>query len=380
LCRSGSAGVFCTPVWYYGTSTFDDILGTAGVVLGLAFARRARNGAGWVWVAGMAAAAAWLVNCKPPLGLFLIPFLVAADNPAWCWRRRLGVAGVIVAGAAVGVVVYKWYELYKFPPGTADWLPMFIAEYGPIWTTNPIPGLSSFLFSLGAGVFFYCPPFALACVGIGYGSGDRAVRWAIALGALAFTWSVCHLTFFKGTPGWGPRYLTPVFAAAWVYAPAGAALLSRRLVVAALAAGLVVQLLALAVDPWRLHLTETMPDKYYLIDPWTEFNPRYSDLPQRPGQIVGVLRAAPREEFSPAKIPTHTPGAFYWTEVPSLMDRYYVTNGFRPWPIAYQHLAPERRPVPYWGMIAVLGLAVGAGAGLMGWASRRVSEDERAVH
>ena len=34
----GLGGIFCTPSWYYGTSTFDDILGSAAVVLSVALA------------------------------------------------------------------------------------------------------------------------------------------------------------------------------------------------------------------------------------------------------------------------------------------------------------------------------------------------------
>ncbi|MGA7499252.1 MAG: hypothetical protein WBX00_21175, partial [Isosphaeraceae bacterium] len=38
-----AAGIFCTPNWYYGTSTFDDILGTAAVVLAVALALGCRQ-------------------------------------------------------------------------------------------------------------------------------------------------------------------------------------------------------------------------------------------------------------------------------------------------------------------------------------------------
>ena len=43
-----------------------------------------------------------------------------------------------------------------------------------------------------------------------------AVQLAACLGLLGF---VSFLTFFKGEPCWGPRYLTPAFALLWVFVP-----------------------------------------------------------------------------------------------------------------------------------------------------------------
>ena len=82
-----AAGIFCTPNWYYGTSTFDDILGTAAVVLAVAFAlgcRQCHPRAGAV-AAGLALGLAF--NCKQPLGIFVLPVMGRLRS-----RNRLAVA------------------------------------------------------------------------------------------------------------------------------------------------------------------------------------------------------------------------------------------------------------------------------------------------
>ena len=81
-------GIFCTPSWYYGTSTFDDILGTADLVsaLTMAFVSRER----WPLLGAMLTGLllAWVVNCKQPLGLFALPVLVAGHAPGSTRRRQ----------------------------------------------------------------------------------------------------------------------------------------------------------------------------------------------------------------------------------------------------------------------------------------------------
>src|SRR5205814_2287201 len=108
-----AAGVFCTPSWFYSTSTFDDIFGTATVILGLTWAWMSRDRGSIVWAlaAGLAVGAA--VNWKPPLGVFLLPTLAAAIGGA----KAPGRLAAIVAGVAVGLVVYQLYEWLRFPPG-----------------------------------------------------------------------------------------------------------------------------------------------------------------------------------------------------------------------------------------------------------------------
>src|SRR5438128_1621796 len=61
-----TAGIFCTPSWFYGTSTFDDILGTTTVVAAVAtaFLLKERRPVLGAVLAGLLMG--WAVNCKEP--------------------------------------------------------------------------------------------------------------------------------------------------------------------------------------------------------------------------------------------------------------------------------------------------------------------------
>src|SRR5439155_12659521 len=99
----------------------------------------------------------------------------------------------------------------------------------------------------------------------------------------------CFLTFFKGEPCWGPRYLTPVFALWWVFVPAGAEGVRRGLVATLLGLGVLVQVLGLSVDPIRVFMRTPLLFDYYVTHPWLGFDPAIAHLFQRPGELVEIL-------------------------------------------------------------------------------------------
>jgi hypothetical protein len=280
-----AAGIFCTPNWYYGTSTFDDILGAAAVVLAVAIAlgcRERHPGAGAV-AAGLALGLAF--NCKQPLGIFILPVLAALYDPAAGWRSHWKRLATVRALLAAGVAVYEGYTWYKFPPGST--VEHAGLQKDPIWSSDPVIALVALLISPAAGVFFYNPPLLLCVRGVR--SWHRSQRFfCLSLGAAiaVFVLFICSLTFFKGDPAWGSRYLTPVFAVLWIMAPTGFLLMRRRVAVALLAVGLLVQVSALAIDPYRLYLKNgsLMPPELY-------FHPAMSHLINRPGEIAEVLSA-----------------------------------------------------------------------------------------
>ena len=85
-----AGGVFCTPCWYYATSTFDDILGTLVVVSAIVLADAARTSGGWRL--GLAAGCVGLaINCKQPLAAVLLPALRwPTTRPGPCGRGWAG--------------------------------------------------------------------------------------------------------------------------------------------------------------------------------------------------------------------------------------------------------------------------------------------------
>src|SRR5262249_41294893 len=156
------------------------------------------------------------------------------------------------------------------------------------------------------GALWYCPTFLLALVGWAVWRRERpAFCAAVAAASLLFTFFLCLLTFFKGEPCWGPRYLTPVFALWWVFVPAATARMGPLPIKLALVLGGLVQLLGLSVDPQRLLLDRAIPFNYYVYDPWLQLDPDASHLWQRPREIRAILaREGRAPSYSTGPCPT----------------------------------------------------------------------------
>jgi hypothetical protein len=400
-----TAGIFCTPSWFYGTSTFDDMLGTTGVVLAVAVSWMCRDKRPFLGAVLSGLLLGWAVNCKPPLGFFVLPVLAAGYRPQTNFRRQLLPAGIVLAGIALGVVAFKLYDWYKFPPGATEPFETYVQLYGDIWTWNPIPGLVNLALSPTAGIIWYAPTIVLSF----YGWRRWQATWArFCLATLAacglFTLFISFLPFFKGEPAWGPRYLTPVVALAWVFVPA-AAQLKRRLVIGLiLGAGMIVQLLALSMDPQRLFFETPLPINYYNEHPWLGFHPATSHLVQRPGDIIRTLRAGQEHapHFATAPLPTHagkfvtpfvahltssvgviaipqgtvSPIAFMWDfrfgsgqrakwMYQEAFRQNHIMQTFRPWWASQWYLPEDQRPVDLVRTLLLLGILTVVGLGVM---------------
>jgi len=386
------AGIVCTPSWYYSTSSFDDILGTAGVVLAVTAACLGRDRAPLAGAAVAGLALAWSFNCKEPLGIFVLPVLAAFYRPNSCGIRRSAPLAIVILLLAGGCAAHFAYEWYKFPPGTTNPSEQFTRLYGPIWTANPLPALAGLTVSASAGVFFYCPTMYLAIRG--WWACMRSSEWMplkdsaplfcklLALACGVFTLFFCFLTFFKGDPAWGPRYLTPVFAVGWLFVPAAVSRVRDFVFRAVLSLGVIVQLLGLSVDPIRLFFSTPIHFGYYHENPWLGFNPQLSHLMQRPREITECLQMRDSQlEFSPAPLPTaadnlnFSQAIFFAQIIGYSMDpagreplhllthnqasvqlsmpetykliarNYRVFNSLRPWWISQRTLPAQRRPV-----------------------------------
>jgi hypothetical protein len=336
-----AAGVFCTPSWFYSTSTFDDIFGATTVVLALTWAwlSRERGSVGWALLAGLAVGAA--INWKQPLGIFLLPTLAAAYSRER-WRPRLA---AILTGTAVGLVIYQLYEWYRFPPGYAPPLAKFSP---PVWNDRPLVAAAALLVSPVCGAVWYFPPIVLGAAGLVRALRDNGV-WAasVFLACLGFVAVICLFRFFKGDIGWGPRYLTPVFAVLWLFVPATAALAGRLCTGLLLGLGLVVQLLSLATDPHRAYIVADIPPHIMLYSDAVYYDLRVSHLFTRPGEIWDVLTSdAEPDAASPAPTPTYAlPIPDQKLIDPAVARKYLVFADFRPWWCWQRHLDPADRPV-----------------------------------
>jgi hypothetical protein len=358
-----AAGVFCTPSWYYSTSTFDDTFGSTTVILGLTWAwlSRERGSITWAALAGLAVAAA--VNWKPPLAIFVLPTLAVAAGAAKN-RARLT---AIIAGLAVGLVIYQLYEWSRFPPGYERPAVKFST---PIWNETPLVAATALFISPACGAIWYCPPVILGMAGL-----LRALRteraWAASMllacgGYFAF---FCMLAFFKGNIAWGPRYLTPVFAVLWLFTPTAAVSAGRWRTGLLLGLGFVVQLLALATDPHRVYIVNAARPDALFYDDSLYYDLRTSHLFARPGEIWDVLtNNAKPEAASPAPSPTYAlPPPGNDLIEPSVARRYHVFASLRPWWCWQRHLDPADRPVDLARTTALFGGVLVAGGFLLTW-------------
>jgi hypothetical protein len=369
-----AAGVFCSPAWFYGTSTFDDLLGTVAVVAAVVVADRARAGGSVVRCVSAGLLVGFALNCKQPLAAFILPALAAADDPDRPRSVRLVRAGLILAGLAAGYVGYKAYDAYKFPPEARAMHGPVLEKYAPVFFGNPASALIDFAIGPSSGALWYFPPVVLAAIGLSRAGRPRLAR-AVVIASGAATAFFALLTFYKGDPSWGPRYLTPVFGVLWLFAPYGADRLARPTVATVLVAGFAVQLLALAIDPHRLYVQRGAPSAFYLDSPWHHFEPGMSHLLNRPREIREAWAAGPAPEFTPAPTPTFAPPIidppFLPETGPAAVARWEIWRGFRPWWVSFWNLPEDERPVDLvntvalFSGLAVLGLLM-AGAGLAG--------------
>jgi hypothetical protein len=360
-----AAGIFCTPNWFYGTSTFDDILGSVTLVLAVTLALLSRHR---YPLTGAAAAGLMLglaFNCKEPFGIFALPVLAASYDRSLEFRQQLARFGLILAGLAIGIAAWKGYDLYKFPPGTTEGHAELLKKYAPNWPGHPLSALLALAFSPATGVFFYFPPLLIAVYGIrAWYNTERWFCLAVLASTAVFVLFISSMTIFKGDPTWGPRYLTPIFAIFWIFVPSGARLLRRKVSVTLIVLGLIVQLGALSVDSHRLYVQHRLPSAFYLQEPWLYFHPAISHLANRPREIMEIAsgRGGRADLFTPSPSPTFAfPILDFVENGPEAVRKFHVLNSFRPWWISQRYLTAER-PVDL-GRTALL-LVFVAAAGL----------------
>ena len=381
-CRPGTAilwgagGVFCTPMWFYGTSTFDEYLGTTILVAALVSAALSRQ--------RLPVVAALLIglayNCKQPLGSFVILALALHDDRSLSGRQRFMRAAIIVAGLMAGILAEQAYDAYKFPFDKNEAHADLHKLYGPNFANHQFEAIAVLSVSLGAGAIWYFPPILLTLAGLwARWKDDRRVVLALLIAAIPFLGFFLSLSYFKGDPCWGPRYLTPLFGVLWLFAPVGAAKMRRAIVVMLLALGIVVQFLGLSVDPHRLYVERDASSGFGRVDPWLYFNPALSHLANRPREIADIARETEAaEEYSPAPSPTFAfpvlDPPYLEKRGPDVAKRFRILNSYRPWWASMTFLPAEDRPVNLGKTAAILLGIASAGLILLGLTVRRMEE------
>jgi hypothetical protein len=327
------------------------------------------------------------VNCKPPLGIFLLPVAAMADVPTASLRARLIRFAVILAGVGIGAAAYVGYDKYKYPGDIKETHAELVKPYGPEYVNEawrPPVALAEMAVGPSSGTLWYAPAALLGVFGAARraAQGERRVVLAVAVAVSVVVGFICLLPFYKGDLAWGPRYLTPLFAVGWLYAPDGVAAVGRRVAAGLLVAGCVVQVLGLAVDPQRLYHAQGLPPGLGIHHPMLLWEWELSHLWTRPREISETWSAPPAPKFNPMPEPTAAPGLLmlYDTDPSQRADRrqemvwrYQVYSGPRFWWASLPHLPPDRRPVDLAAAGWVFGGTAAVGLGLLAIGLRGLS-------
>ncbi len=215
----GAAGVFCTPMWFYGTSTFDEFLGTTVLIAALVAAAVSRERASLAGaiVSGLLLGLAY--NCKQPLACFGALAVALHDDPRRPARERFLHAALIALGLLLGIAAELGYRRIKFPNGWGESLELARMLYGENFANNPLQAAAVLSVSIGAGAIWYFPPILVTLVGlVSRRRVEPRMVAAFVVAAAPFLGFFLSLVFFKGDHCWGPRYLTPLFAVLWLFA------------------------------------------------------------------------------------------------------------------------------------------------------------------
>jgi hypothetical protein len=278
-----------------------------------------------------------------------------------------------LAAVGVGILLMLVYNDARFGSLFDDGKLRHLAlQRHPAAMGNPLSGLLTLLFSPGKGLFLYSPPLILGILGIG-GIWRRKPHLAFVIVAtsLALVLFISCLSFAGGDWCWGPRYLAPLlplWALAFPFVPRLEQ--KRGLLIAVIAAGLVVQILALSVENQRFFFERALNDYFWAEDPWFYF--KHSALIARFGETVSLFNGLPANAhlfnsipspdlatYSLLGPPLNTPRSL----APVWMQNYKIFFLPRPWPLWVSALDPTKRPIPLAPWVAgLLGMIVlGAG-------------------
>ena len=343
------AGIVCTPAWYYGTSTFDDILAALAVSAAVVFSLVVRTfpHLRWPFLAGALFGLAF--NVKEPLGAFALVGICALDRQADPTAHRVKRAFIFVLGLLLGIALYVAFDLYKFPPGTKAAHEALLEVYVRPFPGHFVWGLLALGLSPCAGFLWYAPSAILSLAGVPRAfQGDHRITRALVVSCAIFFGFIAAISFCKGDPAWGPRYLTPLYAVLWLAAPAGSTRFRSSATALLLLLSAAVQLLALSADPSTVHLRRNFPPALSAYYPIVHFDWRNAQLIDRPLELAEIWRARkdPGERFSWSDPPTSQEDLLPWSQDGAkVISRYKLLNTFRPWWISYRHIPIDERPV-----------------------------------
>ena len=263
--------------------------------------------------------------------------------------------GIFLAAVSVGIFLMLAYNDLRFGSWFEDGKFRFLAlQRHPPAMGNPLSGLLTLLLSPGKSVFLYSPPLILALFGFRkLWRRQPQLALVIAATSLLLLFFISCLSFAGGDWCWGPRYLAPLlplWALAFPFIPQPDR--KRGLLIAVIAAGIVVQLLALSVENQRFFFARGLNDFFWAEDPWFYF--KHSALFARFGEALSLFQGLPPNAHLFNSIPTPDWSTYSLlgppiniprAAAPVWMQNYKIFYLPRPWPLWASALDPAKRPI-----------------------------------
>jgi hypothetical protein len=267
-----------------------------------------------------------------------------------------------LAGAGIGVLVSFAYNDLRFGSFFEDGKLRNFSHRHPVWG-NPISGLPTLLVSPGKSILLYSPPLLLGIFGIRF-LWRRNPQVAIGIVGSSVI-LVSFMSCYAGVGGdwcWGPRYLAillPLWALAFPFISPQR--IRRNLVVGIVAAGALVQLLALSVETQRFFFAGGLSDYFWAEDQWAYF--KHSALLARVGETVSLVNGPPASALLFNSVPwcTYTilapPPQVPRSMAAAWMQNFKIYYLPRPWPLWMLWVPTGSRPVDlaswFWALVAI---------------------------
>lgn len=357
---------FATLLWPLSTSTFDQVQQALFALLATWLAWRSGREGKVTWAA-LGGAAAGVLFCYQQVYALWIPFLglalfEGASRPS---RRDLPRVLAFLAAAAVAGSADLVYNVLRFGDplrsGKLD------DSLHPLFG-NPLAGLLGLLASPGKSLLLFSPPVLIAVAG--WRAFRREQPWlaravlAATLGHLAL---ISSLAFYGGDWAWGPRYLVVLLPLWALPMPYALPRLRRRTIAGVVAAGVLVQGLALSLDHQRYFFERNLHPWFWAYDPWFYFRQGGSQLLARPVELVATIREGVPPEVSRFGSGPRASSTTYCLFGPDRLERtrsslwmrsFAVFYLPRPWPLWMRGVPASSRP---FSPAAAGGLAAAAG-------------------
>ena len=279
-----------------------------------------------------------------------------------------------VGAISVDVALAMAYNSFRFGSflGSGKFHPE--QHFHPPLLGNPLAGFLTLLVSPGKSVFLYSPPLILGLFGIGALWRRRPELAAtIAATSVTLVLFLSCISFAGGDWCWGPRYLTPLLPLWALCFPFLTKVKNgRKLAIAVISAGLLVQLLGLSVENQRFFFEKSLKTFFWAEDPWVYF--KHSALYSRIGETLSLFQGVPptAHVFNSLPIPNWTTYVSLGptrdvplSQTPLWLRNFQVYFLPRPWPLWMASLKDSLHPVNlHLWLEGVLGLAM-LGVGLI---------------